>query len=84
MKNVIWRVFQFIEICGGEELKIFFSLLFVFDLIISNTYVSHQRMCHWIQICQSNIQILKYTQGYVFYFQQYVNNVIVRILCEQN
>jgi len=31
--------------CGGEELKNFFCLMFVYNLIISNTYVCHQQMC---------------------------------------
>jgi hypothetical protein len=30
--------------CGDEELKIF-CLIFVYNLIISNSYVCHQQMC---------------------------------------
>ena len=45
---------------------------------------SQIEISHWIQICHSNIQILKYTQEKLFYFQQYMNNVTVRILWEQN
>ena len=36
MKNLVWRVFQCMEIVGGEELKIF-CLMIVYNLIISNT-----------------------------------------------
>jgi hypothetical protein len=75
MKNLVWRVFQCVEIVGVKNWKIFLSDV-VYNLIISNTYVSHQQMCvmeteihHGIQICQSNIQTLKYTQESFFYFQ---------------
>jgi len=53
--------------CGGKELKIFFCVLFVYNLIINNTLCATNKCiwcrlkCDWIRICQSNIQILKYT-----------------------
>jgi len=30
--------------CGGEEINIFFCVLFVYNLIINNTSVCHQQM----------------------------------------
>jgi hypothetical protein len=43
--------------------------MFVYNLIIGNTDMCHQQMCmmstqisHWIQISQSNIEILKDNQ----------------------
>ena len=44
MKNLVWRVFQCMEIVEDEEQKLFF-LIFVYNLIISNIQVCHQPMC---------------------------------------
>jgi len=43
--------------CGGEELKILFCLMFVYNFIISNTDVCHQQMCMMQTVIGYRIQI---------------------------
>ena len=67
MKNLVWRVFQCMEIVGGEEVKNFSVwCLYIIWLLVSVTTNVYDVDCnkYCIQICHSNIQILKYTQEY--------------------
>jgi hypothetical protein len=45
IRNLVWRVFQCMEIVWVKQVLNYFCLMFVHNLIISNTYLSHQQMC---------------------------------------
>jgi len=45
MKNLLWRVFQCMKIVEVQSEIMFSCLLFVYNLLISNTYMCHQQMC---------------------------------------
>jgi hypothetical protein len=36
----VWRVFQYMEIVGVKKVQFLFCLLFVYNMTISNTYLS--------------------------------------------